>query len=88
MPFSQVVFTAEMLVKREVQREKQLMRSSALLAWLMGYGPKKTYNDFINTLGLGDKKFTDNYDKKEAIKKSQSVIDMINKIRRKNNNGN
>lgn len=86
MAFSQVVFTAEMLIKKDVENEKQLMRSTALLAWLMGYGPKMKYVDFINSLGLGDKKFFDKEDKELALQKSKSVIDMINKIRSKQNN--
>ena len=87
MEFMQVAFMAEMLIKQGVKREKQLMRSSALLAWLMGYGPKKTYCDFTASLGLSDERVVDVNDRKRAIEKSKSVIDKLNKIRGMNNNG-
>jgi hypothetical protein len=87
MDFFQVVFMAEMLTESEIRREKQLMRSSALLAWLMGYGPKKTYCDFTESLGLSDDRIVDVNDRKRAIEKSRSVIEKLNNLRGIHPNG-
>ena len=85
MEFNQVVFIAEMLTDKEIKEEKRLMRASALHAWLTGNAPKKTYNDFINSLGIGEDKIFTEKDKSEAIKKSKEVIEKLDKFRMKNN---
>lgn len=87
MEFMQVAFMAEMLIDNDVRQEKRQMRSSALLAWLMGYGAKKTYCDFTNSLGLSDDRVVDVNDRERAIEKSNSVIEKLNKARGKINNG-
>lgn len=89
MEFNQVLFTAEMLTEKEVKQEKQLMRASALHAWLTGFAPKKTYIDFINSLGVGEDRIFTKEDKQAAIKKSDEVMERLNKIRgKKTNDGN
>lgn len=85
MEFEQVAFNAEMLIERDYKTEKQLMRSVALLAWLQGYGPKKTYPDFINSLGLGDNKIYSKDDRQRDIEKSKAVIEKISKMKKVKN---
>lgn len=83
MDFSQVDFIAEALIEKEIKEEKRTMRAAALHAWLTGSASKKTYNDFIISLGLGEENLFTEQDKKEAIKKSKEVIDKLNKLRGK-----
>lgn len=83
MEFNQVVFIAEMLTEKEVKEEKRAMRATALHAWLTGFAPKKTYHDFINSLGIGEDKIFTKEDKQKAIKKSNEVMEKLNKIRGK-----
>ena len=59
------------------------MRASALHAWLTGFAPKKTYNDFINSLGIGENKIFTKEDKRAVLKKSDEVMEKLNKIRGK-----
>lgn len=81
MSFCQVVFLAEMLFEQEIKHEKQLMRAAALHAWLTGSAPKKTYNDFLKSIGLSDEILNfDKQDKNNAIEKSKQIQNIVNKI--------
>ena len=83
MEFMQVVFIAEMLIKRDAKLERQMMRASALHAWLTGYGPKKQWEDFVSSLGISEgEKFTPE-DTKSAIEKSNRIIEKLDRLRGK-----
>jgi hypothetical protein len=82
--FAQIVFIAEMLFKKNQKREKQLFRAAAMIVWHLGGAPKKTFDDFLNSIGLSeDRSFTKN-DKQAAIEKSNEVIKRFEKIWEKN----
>lgn len=76
---------AEMLLKEKQQKEKQIMRSAALHAWLTGAAPKKTYEEYLKIIGLSDelKPEEKRINKEESLKKSNAVIDKLNKLRGK-----
>lgn len=86
MEFSQVAFMAEMLLEKGQKEERRLYRAAAMIVWHLGGGPKKTFDDFIESIGLSeDRKFTRD-DKKAAIEKSNAVIKRFEKIRSKSRN--
>jgi hypothetical protein len=86
MEFSQVVFTAKMLLENEHKEERRLYRAAAMIVWHLGAGPKKTFDDYLESIGLSENKKYTNDDKKLAIDKSNAVIKRFEKIRSKNRN--
>lgn len=86
MDFSQVAFLAEMLIEKEHNEERRLYRAAAMVVWHLGGGPKKTFDDFIESIGLSDNRKYTKDDKQEAIKKANDVIKRFEEIRSKNRN--
>jgi hypothetical protein len=86
MDFFQVAFLAEMLTENEHNEERRLYRAAAMVVWHLGGGPKKTFDDFIESIGLSDNRKYTKDDKREAINKSNDVIKRFEDIRSKNRN--
>jgi hypothetical protein len=82
--FAQIAFIAEMLFKKNQKREKQLFRTGAMIVWHLGGAPKKTFDDFLESIGLSENRSFSKNDKQAAIEKSNEVIKRFEKIWEKN----
>jgi hypothetical protein len=76
--YSDVIFFNDRIELDRVQEVKARLTDQAFGAWLSGAGDKKTFAQFLSSLGLGEKKEKPNPEKqKEMIEKSNAIADRI-----------
>lgn len=78
MTYNDVIFFSDRLELDRTQEAKARLIDQAFGAWLSGAGDKKSFNQFLNALGLGDKKEKPSPEKKAAmIAKSNAIAERI-----------
>lgn len=76
--YRDVFFFSDRIELDRVQEAKARLTEQAFGAWLTGAGDKKTFAQFLNTLGLGEKKEKPSPEKQKAmIEKSNAIADRI-----------
>jgi hypothetical protein len=68
LDFTDLEFFSEMIEEDEIKLQKEMYRSSAFSAWLTGAGGKnKTFNSYLNDIGLGERPAKISKEEKEKI---------------------
>jgi hypothetical protein len=80
MEFVEVLFLADQIARRSLAANRERMTAAAFGAWLSGAGGKKSWLDFIQSLGLVERTETTEQQKKRIIQKSRSVGSRILKL--------
>jgi hypothetical protein len=76
--YSDVIFFNDRLELDRTQETKARLINQAFGAWLSGAGDKKTFAQFLNALGLGEKKEKPSPEKqREMIEKSNAIAERI-----------
>jgi len=76
--YSDVIFFSDRLELDRTQEAKARLIDQAFGAWLSGAGDKKTFSQFLNALGLGDKREKTTPEKQAAlIEKSNAIAERI-----------
>ena len=76
--YSDVVFFNDKIESEEVRKAKANLTDQAFGAWLTGAGERKTFAQFLNSLGLGEKKVELKPEQRAAmIEKSNKIAERI-----------
>ena len=87
LDYTEVVFYLDEIEAQEVENFKRLHEQGAWTAWLTGAGEKKTYSEFLRSVGLGEKVEPLKPEQKKAlIEKSTEIAERIMAMHRKKKN--
>lgn len=76
--FEHIVFVADELARQKVEREKQMFQVAAFNRWLTGNVKAKRFDEYLASLGLGEKpQKISKQEREEEIAKANSVADKI-----------
>lgn len=68
-----------MIEEEKFEQQKEIFRSSAFSAWLNGAGKNKSFNSYLNDLGLGERPIRISKEEKDKIIKKALEEDKKNR---------
>jgi hypothetical protein len=81
MPFSEMVFQADMIEQERIEETKNSLISAAYTSWLLGAGERKSFGAYLKYLGLSDKESKlPETQKKMITEKAHRIAERIMKM--------